>query len=138
MNNFISDLKYRHSIIKYANRFGVTRASDHFNVSRSFIYKLLKRFDGTLDSIKPVSKRPHKSPCFVIGFSILFISFSSSKLSSWTFSSDPFPNNSLASSKSKPVNVTSKPSWSNSFKRSASKLLFHSPLILFNAMWSVF
>lgn len=62
MNNFISDLKYRHSIIKFAKRFGVTRASDHFNVSRSFIYKLLKRFDGTLDSIKPFSKRPHKSP----------------------------------------------------------------------------
>lgn len=62
MKNFISDLKYRHSIIKYANRFGVTRASDHFNVSRSFIYKLLKRFDGSLDSIKPFSKRPHYSP----------------------------------------------------------------------------
>ena len=62
MKNFISDLKYRHSIIKYANRFGVTRASDHFNVSRSFIYKLLKRFDGSLDSIKPFSKRPHFSP----------------------------------------------------------------------------
>lgn len=62
MNNFISDLKYRHSIIKYANRFGVTRASDHFNVSRSFIYKLLKRFDSSLDSIKPFSKRPHFSP----------------------------------------------------------------------------
>ena len=62
MKNFISDLKYRHSIIKYANRFGVTRASDHFNVSRSFIYKLLKRFDSSLDSIKPFSKRPHFSP----------------------------------------------------------------------------
>ena len=62
MKNFISDLKYRHSIIKYANRFGVTRASDHFNVSRSFIYKLLKRFDGSLDSIKPFSKRHHFSP----------------------------------------------------------------------------
>ena len=62
MKNFISDLKYRHSIIKYANRFGVTRTSDHFNVSRSFIYKLLKRFDGSLDSIKPFSKRPHYSP----------------------------------------------------------------------------
>ena len=61
MNNFISDLKYRHSIIKYTNRFGVTRTSDHFNVSRSFIYKILRRFDGTLNSIKPKSKRPHNS-----------------------------------------------------------------------------
>lgn len=62
MNNFISDLKYRHSIVKYANRFGVTRAADHFLVSRSFIYKLLKRFDGTLDSIKPISRRPKSHP----------------------------------------------------------------------------
>lgn len=62
MNNFISDLKYRHSIIKYANRFGITRVSDHFNVSRSFIYKILRIFDGTLNSIKPKSKRPHNSP----------------------------------------------------------------------------
>lgn len=62
MNNFISDLKYRLSIVKFAKRYGVTRASDHFNVSRSFIYKLLNRFDGTLDSLKPKSKRPHNSP----------------------------------------------------------------------------
>ena len=62
MNNFISDLKYRLSIVKFAKRYGVTRASDHFNVSRSFIYKLLNRFDGSLDSLKPKSKRPHKSP----------------------------------------------------------------------------
>jgi transposase len=62
MKNFIYDLKHRLSIIKYANRFGVTRANNHFNVSRSFFYKLLKRFDGSLDSIKPFSKRPHFSP----------------------------------------------------------------------------
>lgn len=35
---------------------------DHFNISRSFIYKLIRRFDGSLDSIKPKSKRPHHSP----------------------------------------------------------------------------
>ena len=55
MNNFISDLKYRYSIIKYVNRFGVIWASNHFSVSHSFIYKLFKRFDGFLDSIKPFS-----------------------------------------------------------------------------------
>jgi transposase len=62
MNNFITDLKYRLSIVKFANRFGVTRAADHFNVSRSFIYKLLSRFDGTLGSLKPFSKRPMSHP----------------------------------------------------------------------------
>ena len=62
MNNFISDLKYRESIVKYAKKYGATRACDHFNVSRSFIYKLLKRYDGTLNSLKPLSRRPHYSP----------------------------------------------------------------------------
>ncbi len=62
MNNFISDLRYHHSIVKYAKRFGVTRALDHFNCSRSFIYKLLSKYDGTFVSLKPESKRPKYHP----------------------------------------------------------------------------
>ena len=62
MNNLLSNLKYRHSIVKYAKNHGVTVACYKFNVSRSFVYKLLKRFDGTLDSLKPLSKRPHNIP----------------------------------------------------------------------------
>lgn len=62
MNNFISDLKYRHFIAKFAKCYDVTRASNHFNVSRFFIYKLLNRFDGTIDSLKSKPKRHHKSP----------------------------------------------------------------------------
>ncbi len=62
MNNFISDLKYRHSIVKYALRFGPTRASDHFNISRSFVYKFINMYDGTLNSLKRKSKRPLHHP----------------------------------------------------------------------------
>ena len=58
----LTNLKYRQSIVKYATNFNVTRASLNFNVSRTFIYKLLKRNDCTKDSLKQLSKRPHKHP----------------------------------------------------------------------------
>ena len=61
-DNLLTNLKYRESILKYAKRFNVTRASLNFNVSRTFIYKLLKRYDGTKESLKPLSRRPHKHP----------------------------------------------------------------------------
>ena len=61
-DNLLTNLKYRESIVKYAKRFNVTRASLNFNVSRSFIYKLLKRYDGTKESLKALSKRPLKHP----------------------------------------------------------------------------
>lgn len=61
-DNLIYNLKYRHSIIKYANNYGVTRASMNFNVSRSFIYKLKSRYDGSLESLAPLSRRPHSHP----------------------------------------------------------------------------
>jgi transposase InsO family protein len=57
-----SDLYYRQSIVKYANRFGVTKASVQYMVSRSFIYKLLKRYDGSIESLRPMSRRPKSHP----------------------------------------------------------------------------
>lgn len=61
-DNLLLNINYRYSILKYANRFGVTKASYNFNVSRSFIYKLKSRFDGTIESLVPYSKRPHSHP----------------------------------------------------------------------------
>ncbi len=62
MKKSIQDLKYRQSIVKYAKRFGVTKASYRYKVSRTFVYRWLKRYDGTLDSLKYKSRRPHNSP----------------------------------------------------------------------------
>lgn len=61
-NNLLTNLKYRESIVKYAKKHNVTRASMNFNVSRSFIYKLINRYDGTSNSLKPHSKRPKHHP----------------------------------------------------------------------------
>jgi len=62
MNKDMQDINLRHSIVKYAKRFGVTKASRQFRVSRTLIYKLLSRFDGNINSLAPRSKRPKSHP----------------------------------------------------------------------------
>ena len=55
-------MKYRHSLITYAQKFGVQRASLKYNRTRSYIYFWLKRYDGTIESLRPQSRRPHSHP----------------------------------------------------------------------------
>ncbi len=62
MKKSIQDLKYRQSIVKYANRFGVTKASYRYKVSRTFVYRWKNRYDGTLKSLEYKSRRPHTCP----------------------------------------------------------------------------
>jgi len=62
MKNTTSNLLYKQSVINYASRFGVTKCSIKHGVSKSFIYKWRNRYDGTLDSLKEQSRRPHNSP----------------------------------------------------------------------------
>ncbi len=62
MNKNMQDINLRHSIVKYAKRFGITKASRQFRVSRTLIYKLLSRFDGSIVSLAPRSKRPKRHP----------------------------------------------------------------------------
>ena len=55
-------MKYRQSIVRYAQDKGVSRASRKYNKGRSYIYFWLDRYDGTLDSLRNRSKRPHSHP----------------------------------------------------------------------------
>ena len=48
--------------MEYARKYGVGRASRKYNRARSFIYFWLNRYDGTLESLQPQSKRPHHHP----------------------------------------------------------------------------
>ena len=41
---------------------GATAAARRYNVSRATIYRWLKRYNGTLDSLKDRSHRPHSHP----------------------------------------------------------------------------
>ena len=55
-------MKYRYSLMKYCEKYGVSRASRKYNKSRSYIYFWKKRFDGTMESLACQSRRPHHHP----------------------------------------------------------------------------
>ncbi len=48
--------------MQYAEKHGVTQASRRYNKSPSYIYFWRARWDGTLESLRPQSKRPHHHP----------------------------------------------------------------------------
>ena len=56
------DMAYRQSLMKYAEKYGVSRASRKYNKSRSYIYFWKKRWDGTPESLACQSRRPHRHP----------------------------------------------------------------------------
>ena len=62
MNTVTQDMKYRQSLMKYSEKFGVSRASRKYNKSRSYIYFWKKRWNGSLESLACQSRRPHSHP----------------------------------------------------------------------------
>ena len=56
------DMAYRPSLMKYAEKYGVSRASRKYNKSRSYIYFWKQRWDGTTASLACQSRRPHSHP----------------------------------------------------------------------------
>ena len=56
------DMAYRQSLMKYAEKYGVSRASRKYNKSRSYIYFWKARWDGTMESLACQSRRPHSHP----------------------------------------------------------------------------
>ena len=62
MDSITQKAKVRLSALKFANSHGVTQAANEFHVSRQSIYRWRKRYDGTLESLKDKSRRPHSHP----------------------------------------------------------------------------
>ena len=63
MNKSITqDMAYRQSLMKYAEKYGVSRASRKYNKSRSYIYFWKQRWDGSAASLACQSRRPHSHP----------------------------------------------------------------------------
>ena len=56
------DMAYRQSLMKYAEKYGVSCASRKYDKSRSYIYFWKKRWDGTPESLACQSRRPHSPP----------------------------------------------------------------------------
>ena len=62
MNSITQDMKFRYSLIRYAEKFGVARASRKYNKAKSYIYYWRARFDGSIESLACQSRRPHSHP----------------------------------------------------------------------------
>lgn len=62
MKSITQDMKYRQSLMKYVEKYGVSQASRKYNKSRSYIYFWKARYDGTLESLACRSRRPHSHP----------------------------------------------------------------------------
>ena len=62
MNKITQTARYRQSLILYAQKHGVTSAAKRYRTYRQYIYRWMKRYDGTLQSLEDHSHRPHSHP----------------------------------------------------------------------------
>ena len=63
MNSITQDILYKQSVVKYSYRHGVTKAAIKFKMHRKTIYRWREKYDGTPQSLKNKSRRPHSHPC---------------------------------------------------------------------------
>ena len=59
MNKITQTARYRQALIQYAKKNGVTKAAIRYHTNRQYIYRWMKRYDGTLQSLEDRSHRPH-------------------------------------------------------------------------------
>lgn len=62
MTSITQDMRYRLSLLQYAQKYGVTKAARKYKTNRQYIYRWRKRFDGSLESLREQSRRPHHHP----------------------------------------------------------------------------
>ncbi len=55
-------MKYKQSVVKYSYKYGVKKASIQFNEWAKTIYRWRERYDGSVESLKDKSRRPHSHP----------------------------------------------------------------------------
>ena len=55
-------MRYRQSLIRYAMKHGVSKASLTYNVNRQYIYRWKNRYDGSIHSLANLSKKPKSHP----------------------------------------------------------------------------
>jgi len=62
MNKITQTMRFRQSLIEYSKKYGVTKAAIKYKTNRQYIYRWLRRYDGTLQSLADQSRRPHHHP----------------------------------------------------------------------------
>ena len=62
MATITQDMLYRLSLLKYAEKYGVSRAAARYKTNRQYIYRWKRRYNGSLESLRELSRRPHHHP----------------------------------------------------------------------------
>ena len=62
MDKITQTMRYRQSLIHYAQKHGVAKAAMRYKTNRQCVYRWLKRYDGTLQSLADRSHRPQSNP----------------------------------------------------------------------------
>ena len=62
MTSITQDMKYRLSLIRYAEKYGVTKTAIKYKTNRQYIYRWKRRFDGSIESLRDRSRRSHSHP----------------------------------------------------------------------------
>lgn len=62
MNSITEEMRFRQRLCEYAMKHGVTRAARRYHTNRQFVYRQLKKYDGTVRSLALKSRRPHNNP----------------------------------------------------------------------------
>ena len=62
MTSITQDMRYRLSLIRFAEKHGVSKAAIKYKTNRQYIYRWKRRYDGTLESLRDRSRRPHHHP----------------------------------------------------------------------------
>ncbi len=62
MASITQDMKYRLSLIKFADKYGVSKAAARYKTNRQYIYRWKRRYDGSIESLRDRSRKPHHHP----------------------------------------------------------------------------
>lgn len=62
MISITSKAHFRQRVVKYSEKYGVTKSSNRFRISRNAIYEWKAKYDGSWKSLTDKSHRPHSHP----------------------------------------------------------------------------
>lgn len=61
-NSITQKMKYKQSVIKFSFKYGVSKTAIRFDINRRTIYRWIKQYDGTIESLRDKSHKPKHHP----------------------------------------------------------------------------
>lgn len=61
-NSITQKMKFKQSVIKFSLEYGVNKTAIRFNINRRTIYRWIKQYDGTIESLRDKSHKPKHHP----------------------------------------------------------------------------